>query len=43
VGEHVQEVFERQIRVAARDGLAKRQVEHYFNRWRKHQASSTVA
>jgi hypothetical protein len=33
VREGVQQVFERQVRVAARNGFAEREVENGFKRW----------
>ena len=43
VRDRVQQVLERQIRVPARDRLAKRDVQNDFDGSRKHQASSIVA
>ena len=43
VGDGVQQVFEREIGVAARHRLAERDMENHFDGSRKHQASSMVA
>ena len=43
VGDGIQEMFEREIRVAARHRLSKRDMKHDLDGSRKHQASSMVA
>ena len=43
VRNRIQEVFEREIGVAARHGFPERDVEHDFDGGREHQASSMIA